>query len=200
MAIGTAIRTITNNAPTTSARVFSGVISGGSGGGLTFAGTGLTELTGTNTYTGATTITGGTMQLGNGGTTRSLSPSSAISILEPELHFDSIGQPAPISFREPISAARQLPGRAISSKTAPLRLPSTLPTRSAAALLLTKALWSAPSMARLAQVTSACRAKYYAHAQWSQQQHRGQCNLKLCGQRYYQSEQYDERHRRRFSC
>lgn len=80
MAIGTAIRTITNNAPTTSARTFSGVISGGSGGGLEFAGTGRTVLTGTNTYTGSTTIdSGATLQVGNGGTTGSLSPSSAIT-------------------------------------------------------------------------------------------------------------------------
>jgi len=36
------------------------------------------QLTGANTYTGLTTITSGTLQLGNGGSTGSLSPSSAI--------------------------------------------------------------------------------------------------------------------------
>lgn len=41
--------------------------------------TGTWTLTGTNTYTGTTTLSGGTLQLGNGGTTGSLSPSSAIT-------------------------------------------------------------------------------------------------------------------------
>jgi autotransporter-associated beta strand protein len=47
---------------------------------FTKSGTNLVVLTNANTYTGATTISGGTLQLGNGGTTGSLSPSSAISI------------------------------------------------------------------------------------------------------------------------
>ncbi|MBY4639443.1 autotransporter-associated beta strand repeat-containing protein, partial [Gluconacetobacter entanii] len=46
-------------------------------GGLTVSG-GTETLTGANTYTGATTISGGTLQLGDGGTTGSLSDSSAI--------------------------------------------------------------------------------------------------------------------------
>ena len=49
---------------------FSGVISGT--GALTQAGTGTTILTGTNTYSGGTTISAGTLQLGDGGTTGSI--------------------------------------------------------------------------------------------------------------------------------
>jgi fibronectin-binding autotransporter adhesin len=42
-------------------------------------GAGTTTLTGANSYTGATTISSGALQLGNGGTTGSLSPSSTIN-------------------------------------------------------------------------------------------------------------------------
>jgi autotransporter-associated beta strand protein len=55
----------------------SGVISGI--GGVTKFGSGVQTLTGTNTYTGATTISAGTLQLGDGGTTGSLSTSSTIT-------------------------------------------------------------------------------------------------------------------------
>ncbi|CAA7072346.1 autotransporter-associated beta strand repeat-containing protein [Lentimonas sp. CC11] len=61
---------------------FSGVIQDGAGGGalaLTKLGTGVQTLSGANTYTGATTISEGTLQLGDGGTTGSLSTSSAIT-------------------------------------------------------------------------------------------------------------------------
>jgi fibronectin-binding autotransporter adhesin len=45
---------------------------------LTTSGTGTTVLSAANTYTGTTTVAGGTLQIGDGGTTGSLSTSSAI--------------------------------------------------------------------------------------------------------------------------
>jgi autotransporter-associated beta strand protein len=68
----------------------SGLIQNGSGavtigvpisgtGSVTQSGTGTLTLAGANTYSGATTISTGTLQLGNGGTTGSLSPGSAIT-------------------------------------------------------------------------------------------------------------------------
>jgi fibronectin-binding autotransporter adhesin len=56
---------------------FATVISGS--GNVTQAGAGTLTLNGTNTYTGATTISAGTLQIGTGGTTGSLSASSAIT-------------------------------------------------------------------------------------------------------------------------
>ena len=50
-----------------------------SGGTFTKLGTGTLTFTAGNSYTGATTISAGTLQLGNGGTTGSLSTSSAIT-------------------------------------------------------------------------------------------------------------------------
>ena len=66
--------TATNNT------VFSGTIANGATGGVALTKSGSTTqiLTGGNTYTGTTTISGGTLQLGNGGTTGSLSASSPI--------------------------------------------------------------------------------------------------------------------------
>jgi fibronectin-binding autotransporter adhesin len=52
------------------AGLYSGVISGS--GAVQQLGTGATTLTGANTYTGGTTISAGTLQLGNGGTTGSV--------------------------------------------------------------------------------------------------------------------------------
>jgi autotransporter-associated beta strand protein len=71
-----ASQTWTNNS--VNSLTVSGRVSGG-GNNLTTAGTGTIILSGANTYTGATTISAGTLQIGNGGTTGSLSPSSAIT-------------------------------------------------------------------------------------------------------------------------
>uniref|UniRef100_UPI000366D32B autotransporter outer membrane beta-barrel domain-containing protein n=1 Tax=Komagataeibacter europaeus TaxID=33995 RepID=UPI000366D32B len=73
---GTASGTLDGTLDLTKASsTYSGGMSGS--GGLTVSG-GTETLTGANTYTGATTISGGTLQLGDGGTTGSLSDSSAI--------------------------------------------------------------------------------------------------------------------------
>ena len=56
---------------------FASVISGS--GGVSQRGAGTLIMTGTNTYTGSTTISSGTLQIGNGGTTGSLSTSSTIT-------------------------------------------------------------------------------------------------------------------------
>ena len=67
---------------------YSGLISGT--GRYNRSGGGLTVFLADNTYTGTTTITNGTLQLGNGGTTGSLSPSSTISFASASgvLRFD----------------------------------------------------------------------------------------------------------------
>jgi autotransporter-associated beta strand protein len=56
---------------------YAGILSGS--GGLTETGSGLLALTASNTFRGATTISAGSLQLGGGGTTGSLSTSSAIT-------------------------------------------------------------------------------------------------------------------------
>jgi autotransporter-associated beta strand protein len=61
--LGGGVRTITNNAPTTSTRVFSGQISNG---GLAFDGTGTTILSNANSYAGGTAVNSGTLLI-NGG-------------------------------------------------------------------------------------------------------------------------------------
>lgn len=65
--LGTASLTTQSNSDSE----FDGVISGT--GSLTKSGSGVLALTGTNTYSGATTVAGGTLQIGNGGTTGSIS-------------------------------------------------------------------------------------------------------------------------------
>jgi autotransporter-associated beta strand protein len=73
--LGAVTRTIKVSNP--GVATISGVISGA--GGLTKSGNSTLVLTNANTYGGATTINGGTLQLGNNGTTGSLSTSSAIT-------------------------------------------------------------------------------------------------------------------------
>lgn len=65
-----------------STHTYSGVISGNGSYNRSSSGPagGLTVFTADNTYTGSTTVNSGTLQLGIGGTTGSLSPSSTISI------------------------------------------------------------------------------------------------------------------------
>jgi autotransporter-associated beta strand protein len=62
---------------------FSGTLSNGGASGATLSvtktGSGTQILTGTNSYTGTTTISSGVLQIGNGGTTGSLSASSVIT-------------------------------------------------------------------------------------------------------------------------
>lgn len=75
-------RTITTNH--TGNVVFSGIIGDGGGGnsltiGATSTAASVVVLEGANTYTGATIIDGGILRIGHGGTTGSLSPSSAIT-------------------------------------------------------------------------------------------------------------------------
>ena len=70
--------TIGNSGTGTGTATFAGVISG-TNGALTKDGTSTEIFTGANTYTGTTTISGGNLQIGNGGTTGSLSTSSAIA-------------------------------------------------------------------------------------------------------------------------
>ena len=71
---GSLTSNITNNAALAFNRsdtsTYGGVITGN--GTVTQAGTGKTILTGNNTYTGATTVSSGTLQIGNGGTSGSL--------------------------------------------------------------------------------------------------------------------------------
>jgi autotransporter-associated beta strand protein len=62
-----------NNLSTTVSGVIQdGGFSGGTGGSITKIGTGTLTLTGDNTYSGGTTISAGTLQIGNGGTTGSI--------------------------------------------------------------------------------------------------------------------------------
>jgi autotransporter-associated beta strand protein len=67
VSLGASTRSIANNTTSTATRTFSGIISGGSGAGLTFTGTGGSGgivLNNANTYTGDTTISAGTLKLG----------------------------------------------------------------------------------------------------------------------------------------
>jgi autotransporter-associated beta strand protein len=71
VSLGSSTRTITNSTSSGS-RLFSGIISGSAGSGLTFAGSGTApiQLSNANTYTGLTTVSGGNVQFNRtGGTT-----------------------------------------------------------------------------------------------------------------------------------
>ena len=76
VALGAAQRSITVNASTLT---LGGPV-GGAAGGVTKLGAGQLVLNGANTYTGATSIQSGTLQIGAGGSTGSLSTSSAITV------------------------------------------------------------------------------------------------------------------------
>jgi len=70
VSLGASTRSIANNTTGTAARTFSGVISGASGAGLTFTGTGGSGgivLNNADTYTGDTTISAGLLKLGASG-------------------------------------------------------------------------------------------------------------------------------------
>jgi autotransporter-associated beta strand protein len=69
-----------NGNATISGNITDNIFSGtGTGNGLKITNTGTTTLSGSNSYTGATQINAGTLQIGDGGTTGSLSISSAIT-------------------------------------------------------------------------------------------------------------------------
>jgi len=82
LSVGASVnRTLTLGGSNTGTNTFAGKIGDGPGAviNLTKADAGTWILSGANTYTGATTVSGGTLQIGNGGTTGSLSPGSAIT-------------------------------------------------------------------------------------------------------------------------
>ena len=68
-----------NGSPTTAATLPTLTTATNVSGGLTKDGLGTLTLSATNTYTGATTVNDGTLQIGDGGTTGSISTSSAIT-------------------------------------------------------------------------------------------------------------------------
>ena len=70
--------TINRSNSFTQATDLNGAVISGTGS-FTQLGSGTTTLTATNTYSGATTITSGTLQLGNGGTTGSITGTSSIA-------------------------------------------------------------------------------------------------------------------------
>jgi autotransporter-associated beta strand protein len=69
VSLGSSTRTITNSTSSGGSRTFSGIISGSTGTGLTFTGSGASPiiLEGANTYDGLTTVSGGTVKLNRSG-------------------------------------------------------------------------------------------------------------------------------------
>jgi autotransporter-associated beta strand protein len=72
LAVASGTPVISNNAPTAISAVLAGTQ------GLTKTGNGTLTLTGAESYTGATTISGGTLQIGNGGSSGSLSSATIV--------------------------------------------------------------------------------------------------------------------------
>ena len=101
VASGAALRFNRSDSSLTFAKVIDGA------GGLEKANTGTLILTGNHTYTGATTVDAGTLQVGNGGTTGSISATSGVSLVVAgsTLQFNRSDD---ITFDKPVTGAGAL--------------------------------------------------------------------------------------------